>query len=228
VVPLGTPGSKAVQTPGFARYDFTAESNLGSVTAPLEVPARWPGLIPLLDAGPAVDTAQRWCDAALAALASAPTPALTAALSHHFMTGTPSAAELAQITNRMTRVRNRIASLPDRFQWTRNLPVAAQTTPNTLTEIGDTFSSLHGPNGRAAVLIHEAVHFIFVAGDLVIDVPEFSGATINGQTFGIVGGLAYSAMSTTQAIANPSSYAAFAQEIFFGADTRFGDARRHE
>jgi hypothetical protein len=67
-----------------------------------------------------------------------------------------------------------------------------------------------------------------VAGDLVIDVPEFSGATINGQTFGIVGGRAYSAMSTTEAIANPSSYAAFAQEIFFGADTRFGNARRHE
>jgi hypothetical protein len=67
VVPLGTPGSKAVQTPGFARYDFTAGSNLGSVTAPLEVPARWPGLIPLLDAGPAIDTALRWCDAALTA-----------------------------------------------------------------------------------------------------------------------------------------------------------------
>jgi hypothetical protein len=228
VVPLGTPGSKAVQTPGFARYDFTAGSNLGSVTAPLEVPARWPGLIPLLDAGPAIDMALSWCDVALAALASAATPALTAALSHHFMTGTPSTAELAQITNRMTKVRNRVASLPDRFQWTRNASFVAQTVPNTLTEIGDMFSTLHGPNGRAAVLIHEAVHFIFVVGDLVIDVPEFSGATINGQTFGIVGGRAYSAMSTTEAIANPSSYAAFAQEIFFGADTRFGNARRHE
>jgi len=42
------------------------------------------------------------------------------------------------------------------------------------------------------------------------------------------GGMAYSAMTPTQAIANPSSYAAFGQEIFFGADTRFGDARRHE
>jgi hypothetical protein len=36
-------------------------------------------------------------------------------------------------------------------------------------------------------------------------------------------------MTPTQAIANPSSYAAFAQEIaFLGIDQRFGVARRHE
>ena len=102
----------------------------------------------------------------------------------------------------------------------------AQTTPNILTEIGDNFSILHGPNGRAAVMIHEAVHFIFVPGDIVIDVPEFSGATVGGVTFGVSGGMAYDAMAVDQAIANPSSYAAFAQEIFFGSDERFGNARR--
>ena len=130
----------------------------------------------------------------------------------------------------MTAVRDRIAQIPDRFQWTPGLGVAAQTVPHTLTEIGDNFSILHGPNGRAAVLIHEAVHFVFIAGGVVIDIPEWSGAIINGQTFGIVpGGIAYSAMSPDQAIANPSSYAAFAQEIaFLGVDQRFGDARRHE
>jgi Hemopexin len=228
VVGAGTPDSTAVRTPGYSRYDYTAEAGEGTATGPLNVVPPWNGLFPVLDAGPAVDTALQWCDAALSALANPATPALTTALTHHFMTAAPSASQLAEITNRMASVRNRIAQIPDKFQWTARLSFAAQTTPGTLTEIGDPFSILHGPNGRAAVLIHEAVHFVFVAGGVVIDVPEWSGATINGVTFGIAGGMAYSAMTPDQAIANPSSYAAFAQEIFFGTDTRFGEARHHE
>ena len=229
VVASGTAGSKAVLTPGYARYDFTAQASQGTATGPLNVVPPWNGLFPLLDAGPAVDLALLWCNAALAALTAPAAPLLTNALTHHFMTGAPSPAELAEITSRMTAVRDRIAAIPDRFQWTPGLAVAAQTVPGTLTEIGDDFSIRHGPNGRAAVLIHEAVHFVFVPGGLVIDVPEWSGATINGTTFGIAGGMAYSAMTPTQAIANPSSYSAFAQEIAsLGMDQRFGDARRHE
>jgi hypothetical protein len=229
LVAAGSAGSKAVLTPGYARYDFTAEASEGTVTGPLNVVPPWNGLTPLLDTGPAVDTALGWCDAALAALAAPPTPLLTNALTRHFMTGTPSPAQLTEITARMNAVRDRIAHIPNRFQWTPGLAAAAQTIPGTLTEIGNSFSILHGPNGRAAVLIHEAVHFVFVAGGLVIDVPEWSGATINGTTFGIAGGMAYTSMTPTQAIANPSSYSAFAQEIaFLGVDQRFGDARRHE
>lgn len=229
LVPTGSAGSKVVLTPGYARYNFTAEASEGTEIDPLNVVPSWHGLLPLLDVGPAVDTALIWCNAALAALTGPTTPLLTNALTHHFMTSTPSATELVEITTRMRAVRDRIAQIPDRFQWTPGLTVAAQTVPGTLTEIGDNFSILHGPNGRAAVLIHEAVHFVFTAGGLVIDVPEWSGATINGTTFGVAGGMAYSAMSPTQAIANPSSYAAFAQEItFLGIDQRFGDARRQE
>jgi hypothetical protein len=235
IVPTGSVGSKIVLTPGYARYDFTAEASEGTVTELLNVVPAWNGLLPLLDVGPAVDTALSWCNAALAALTGSTSPLLTNALTHHFMTGTPSAGQLAEITTRMIAVRDRIAQIPDRFQWTPGFTGVAQTVPGTLTEIGDNFSILHGPNGRAAVLIHEAVHFVFTTGGLVIDVPEWSGATINGTTFGVAGGMAYSAMTPTQAIANPSSYAAFAQEIAFsdpvtglGIDQRFGDARRHE
>ena len=228
-VPTGTAGSKVVLTPAYARYDFTAEASQGTVMGQANVVPAWNGLLPLLDSGPAVDTALLWCNAALGALSGPTTPLLTNALAHHFMTGAPSAAQRAEITTRMTKVRDRIAQIPDRFQWKPGFTGAAQTVPGTLTEIGDSFSILHGPNGRAAVLIHEAVHFVFTAGGLVIDVPEWSGATINGTTFGVGGGMAYSAMTPTQAIANPSSYAAFAQEIAFaGVDQRFGDARRHE
>ena len=197
VVSAGSAGAKVVLTPGYARYDFTAEASEGTVTGPINVVPAWNGLFPLLDVGPAVDTALHWCNAALAALAGPTTPLLTNALAHHFMTGTPSSAQRAQITARMTGVRDRIAPIPDRFQWTPGFTGAAQTVPGTLTEIGDNFSILHGPNGRASVLIHEAVHFIFTAGGLVIDVPEWSGATINGTTFGVGGGMAYSAMTPT-------------------------------
>lgn len=237
VGPNGAPAASgtAVRTPGFARYDFTAEASQGSVIAAPEVSLRWGGLIALLDAGPAIDAALDWCDAALATLAGPATPQLGAALAHHFMTATPSAAERAAIASRMQAVRNRLATLPANFQWTRGLRETAQTLAGTLTEIGDDFSNLAGPNGRAAMMIHEAVHFVITSG-LTVDVPEWSGQTVNGVPFGVsapvpgvdISGIAYDAMTVEQAIANPSSYASFAQEMFFGADTRFGIARRHE
>ena len=196
-----------------------------SVTDPVQVLNAWRGLFPLLDAGLAIDIALRWCDAALNGLTSG---TAGTALGHHFMNSSPSTAQLTAIFNQMVAIRNRINNLPDRFQWTPGLAVSAQTIPNTITEIGDRFSLRLGPNGRAATLIHEAVHFTFVPGSLVVDVPEWSGATIAGVTFGIAGGQAYSSLTTDQAIANPSSYAAFAQEVALHADTRFGDARRQE
>jgi Hemopexin len=232
----GSPGSKAVRTPGFGRYDFTAGSNLGAVADPLEVLSRWGGLIPLLDAGPAIDTAIDWCRKALRALSTPATPVLVNALAHHFRTASPSAAQLAEINNRMGAVRDRLDRLPDRFQWTRGLVGPAQTRRDVLTEIGDAFSRTPGPNGRAAILIHEAVHFVFTGSPLV-DVPEWSGETVNGQPVGVappipgvaISGIPYGSLTPAQAIANPSSYAAFAQEIAFnGSDTRFGAARPHE
>jgi hypothetical protein len=100
------------------------------------------------------------------------------------------------------------------------------------TEIGDPFSTIHGPNGRAAVMIHEAAHFVIAANS--VDVPEWSGETVDGVPFGLArnpdGTLApaYHTITPAQAEENPSSYAAFAQEIAFGSDTRFGQARLHQ
>jgi hypothetical protein len=228
-VPPGTPGSRAVTVPGYIRYDFDAESTEGFVTDPVDVVANWPGLMPLLDVGPAIDVALNWCNAALRALATPTFPHVTTALSHHFMTPAPAPSQLQTITRRMTEVRDRIASIPDRFQWTPGLAVAAQTTPGTLIEIGNDFSVFHGPNGRAAVLIHEAVHFTHPGG-IAVDVPEWSGETVNGVPIGVdsLSGLVYHTITTDQAITNPSSYAAFAQEIGVPGDTRFGAARPHE
>ena len=228
-VPAGTPGSKNVAVPAYMRYDFDAENTEGSVVDPADVVRLWPGLMPLLDAGPAIDLALHWCNPALGALAAPGSPATATALGHHFMTATPTPAQLAIIAARLALVRDRVGLIPDRFQWTPGLSFAAQTTPQTLLEIGDDFSIFHGPNGRAAVLIHESVHFTH-AGGPAVDVPEWSGETVNGTTFGVdsISGTVYHTITTDQATTNPGSYASFAQEIGVPGDTRFGAARPHE
>ena len=61
------------------------------------------------------------------------------------------------------------------------------------------------------------VHFV-VSNPVLVDVPEWSGETVNGTPWGVsdripgvaVSGIAYRALTTAQAIDNPSSYAAFA------------------
>ena len=235
------PDSFRVAAPAYARYDFDDEAYSGLENQPRRVTELWVGLLPLLDAGPAIDTALGWCDSALAALAMPATPALSAALVHHFMNPTPGGAAMSAIVDHMQRVRNRIANLPAAFRWQSGMDVAARTSPGNYTEIGDGFSNTAGPNGRAAIMIHEAVHFV-VTNPVLVDVPEWSGETINGREWGVsdpipgvaVSGIAYRSLTTAQAIDNPSSYAAFAQEIFFtptmpgAADTRFGGARPHE
>lgn len=226
---LGTPGSRNVMVPAYIRYDFNTENTEGSVTNPVEVVSNWPGLMPLLDTGPAIDVALIWCNQALAALATPTAPNVANALSHHFMTPAPTPAQLATIVSRMTAVRDRLAFIPDRFQWTPGIGFPAQTVPQTLMEIGNDFSVFHGPNGRAAVLVHESVHFTHTGGPAV-DVPEWSGESVNGTPFGVdsISGTVYHTITTDQATTNPGSYASFAQEIGVPGDTRFGAARPHE
>jgi len=148
---------------------------------------------------------------------------------------------MSAIVDHMQRVRNRSANLPAAFRWQSGMDVAARTSPGNYTEIGDGFANTAGPNGRAAIMIHEAVHFV-VTNPVLVDVPKWSGETINGRAWGVsdpipgvaVSGIAYRNLTTAQAIDNPSSYAALAQEMFFAptmpgaADTRFGGARPHE
>jgi len=235
------PDSFRVRAPAYARHDFDDEVFAGQEDQPRRVTELWVGLLPLLDAGPAIDTALAWCDAALAALSGPATPAVSAALGHHFMNPAPGVGERNAIADHMRRVRDRLAALPANFRWISGMDVAARNSPGNYTEIGDRFSNNAGPNGRAAIMVHEAVHFV-VTNPVLVDVPEWSGGTVNGTPWGVsdpipgvaVSGIAYRSLTTAQAIDNPSSYAAFAQEIFFtptmpgAADTRFGAARPHE
>jgi hypothetical protein len=230
-----TPGGRSVQTTRYARYDYDSEQFEFTVVDPAAVVANWPGLLPLLDAGTATDLALFWIGQTLDVLVGgAAAPAVQTAFGHHFGTGggPVDPGVVGTVAANFATLRTRFLALPDRLQWTPGLNFAAQTTQGVLLEIGDQFSSLHGPNGRAAVMIHEMVHFTFGAGP---DVPEWSGATIGGSTFGeatdpdtgaTLG--TYASLTTAAALTNPSSYAAFAQEIALGSDERFGIARRHE
>lgn len=230
-------GGHSVQIPVYARYDFDDEKFEFEVKVPNDVITLWHGLMPLLDSGPAVDLAIRWVDAGLAAVVAktAGTTTFDTAFAHHFMTNAPNAGQLATIASRLSDVRARLTTIPDKFRWEK-ITFPAQTVYQTLTEVGDDFCSLHGPNGRGAIMIHEAVHFVMSGG---VDVPEWSGETINGVTYGpaVVGGVTqptYHTISQADALTNPSSYAAFAQEAFAivagisPADTRYGMGRPQE
>ncbi len=72
-----------------------------------------------------------------------------------------------------------------------------------------------GPLCRAAMVLHEAVHFVDTEATRELDYYEHgahypkSGITVGAD----------------QAVHNPSSYAAFAQHVFYGKDERFGAGR---
>lgn len=221
----GAPNGSLVPVPAYARYDFDSEKVDFTATDPAQIVRAWSGLFPLLDAGQALDIARDWVLAAISALTGALSPNTQTAFGHHFMTRTPTASTVRTVRNRFVQLQTRLNAHPDKFQWTPGFAGPAQTRQGLLTEIGDNFSITQGPNGRAAVLIHEAVHFTFGGN---VDVPEWSGQTINGRFIAPHAGMpVYSSISTNDAIINPSSYAAFSQEVHFGSDMRFGDARRH-
>lgn len=65
-----------------------------------------------------------------------------------------------------------------------------------------------GPMCRAAMVLHEPVHFIDRRADVNNDFYEH--------------GSQYDSLTPEQAIHNPSSYVCFAEQITFGSDVRFG------
>jgi hypothetical protein len=93
---------------------------------------------------------------------------------------------------------------------------------------------------RAAIVLHETVHFTDATsgtrtptGALAIDIPEWYVTDAQANTLGLPVqpnradlAVRYDLMNTAQAVHNPSAYAAFAQHIAIGADTRFGDANQ--
>lgn len=78
-----------------------------------------------------------------------------------------------------------------------------------------------GPNCQAAILVHETVHA--VSGEPSNHIPEWFESpqpkTVDSPP------KYYAEQTPDEALHNPSSYAAFAQHIFYGDDRRYGAGR---
>jgi hypothetical protein len=174
----------------------------------------WPGLVELLLAGKAKAKALVWIRAAQAALAAAAgggfTPLVNAALSTHFHISPGLSLAVPAYT-----FLGRNMNFTEHFAERRRM-------------------------ARAAIVLHEAVHFTdatsgtrTATGALAIDIPEWYVSDAQANALGLPVqpnrddlAVRYDAMNTTQAVHNPSAYAAFAQHIAIGSDTRFGDANQ--
>jgi hypothetical protein len=102
----------------------------------------------------------------------------------------------------------------------------AYTSHNTGMFITSAFPRGTGPLFRAAILVHESIHFVDAAADCMHDSPEWytSGrprlTCDDARTQQVE---YYDRLSADVALHNPSSYSAFSQHIFYNADERFGD-----
>jgi subtilisin family serine protease len=96
-----------------------------------------------------------------------------------------------------------------------------------------------GPLGRAAMVLHESVHvFDNQSGLPTTHIPEWYVTDAEADRLGLDKSLTspnriqfaarYNLMSTPDAQHDPSSYAAFAQHIFYGSDTRYGAGRPNQ
>ncbi|MEU7428265.1 hypothetical protein [Streptomyces sp. NPDC040750] len=197
------PGLHALRLAGQRRVGRLPEADRPELAHPADVVGQWDGLFALLDAGPAIELALDWIGRAEGAAAATPLdPATLTAFAHHFMTGSPDTTVVNTVSSRLRQTRERLSALPDQFKWTAALGFAATTRPGSLTEIGNGFSTFHGPNGRAAALIHEAIHFRF-------DVPEWSGEVVAGvqQSPAVINGVTmprYSTIPTADALVTGS------------------------
>lgn len=88
-----------------------------------------------------------------------------------------------------------------------------------------------GPLNRAASALHESVHFFDdQSGRPDTHIPEWYLTDAAADSLGLprrsnIASLAtrYDLMTTATALHNPACYASFAQHIFYGSDTRFGE-----
>src|SRR5262249_36244050 len=164
---------------------------------------------------------------------ASPVPCVDSALLHHFQTA-PTAAVMTAAVGRPAAQRAPVDPIPARFSYDPPLPVPAQTRPAIPAPLRPPVSTPAGPNRPAAQLTHASVHFTYAGPPPppppLVDIPEWSGATIGGVTWGVDdhSHRPYSSLTTAEALENGASYPSLAEEIVFGADERFGEGRPQE
>ena len=209
----------------------------------------WRGLVELLLAGKAKSKALVWIGAAQGALAGAAAGAATQltldALGTHFHIDTTAPldpAVIAQIQANYTAVTDMLGNSATVFRFrtddeATNIDGVVPPVPRAYsffagtTNFTQTFPLRHRM-ARAAIVLHETVHVVDSASVAAIDIPEWYVTDAEAAALGLpvqpdnpALAIRYDLMSTAQAVHNPSAYAAFAQHVAIGSDTRFGDAQ---
>jgi hypothetical protein len=134
----------------------------------------------------------------------------------------------------------RLAAMPHRYRFRTAAEAVADWAPNPVGgpayHAGGIISFTapyvrQNEMSQAAMVVHEMVHsFDAGSGDNSnVHVSEWELTTAIQVAAGLtMRTVTYPAQATAQAIHNPSAYAAFAQQIQFGVDTRFGAGRRND
>ena len=217
----------------YVRYAWDTDAT----DQPRDVAGTWWGVPELLMVGDARAQALRWVAAARAALGAylsggGSAPGVTgAALATHFRLTADRVAESRLFYARTVldvydRVAQALTATPSPFrartdgEARQDRGTAADGTPYPMyTVFGQHISATRvfttfGPLCRAAMVLHEPVHYVDQKADTSNDIYEHRPE--------------YSTMTIDQAVHNPSSYACFAQHVFYGSDERYGAARRNE
>lgn len=217
----------------YVRYAWDSDTT----SPPTDVVGTWWGVPELLMVGDARALALQWVSAARAALASylgagGRGPALTgSALETHFKLTTDRLTEsrvfyARTISDTYDRVVSALTATPSPFrarndgEARRDGGVAADGRPHPMYTVfaqhvnaTRTFTTF-GPRCRAAMVLHEPVHYVDQRADTANDIYEHNPR--------------YASMTIDQAVHNPSSYVCFAQHLFYGSDERYGAARPNE
>lgn len=219
----------------------TGSPRLGLVAA-AATPAAAPPLTPLQAAVEATPRAILWVSAAIAHLRALNVaimaaggdmrlvlPFVMSTVNTHFHLDRDPSGILVNI-NAISGVFGRILQMlgdPARFYTegaaTEKSPFADATMGGFfMKDVKMTFRTQYpgcGPNVRTAMLVHEGAHFCGKLNEInhfAMEFPAPDGRPQDGSTRN------YAQLTTSEAMRNASSYAAFAIHAFFNADLRFG------
>jgi peptidoglycan hydrolase-like protein with peptidoglycan-binding domain len=242
-----TPPRPAIQTPqrlGFAASSVTQARPAATAPAAPPAPPPTPPMTPLQAAIEATPRAIGWVTAAIAHMGVVRTavmvaagdmklvlPFVTGTVNTHFHLDREPTSTLVNI-DRIVAVYKRMLQVfadPGKFYSegpeTANSPFAdASVGGINFPNVRMTFRTKYptcGPNVRAAMLVHEGAHFCGAAneiGHFAMEFPAPAGKPQDGSTRN------YEQLTTSEAMRNASSYAAFAIHAFFMQDLRFGAA----
>ena len=211
------------------------------VTGPAAPPA--PPMSPVQAAKEATPRAILWTNAAIAHLKLVDTavrvaagdmrlvlPFVTATVNTHFHLDRDPSSILVNI-DKISRVFSKILQVlnePDRFYTegaaTAKSPFADAPMGGHALNLKMTFRTCYptcGPNVRSAMLVHEGAHFCGGLNEInhfAMEFPAPQGQPQDGSTRN------YEQLTTSEAMRNASSYAAFAIHAAFLTDHRFGAA----